>query len=170
MFARQDLVIYGGEGVCRVVDIGPSTVPGTDKNRLYYTLAPLHRTGQVITPVDTRVLMRPILTRQEAQELLAHLTELEPDKLTAVSPRMMKEHYQAVVSSYDCGDTVRLIRTVALRRAEALRRGKKPSQMDERYLKRAEDQLYGELGAALDIPREDVAAYIRQQYPAWPEL
>ena len=32
--------------------------------------------------------------------------------------------------------------------------------MDERYLKRAEELLYGELAVALDIPREEVAGYI----------
>ena len=39
----------------------------------------------------------------------------------------------------------------------------------ERYLRRAEDQLYGELAAALDIDRQDVCAYIRRDYPTWPE-
>jgi len=40
--------------------------------------------------------------------------------------------------------------------------------MDERYLKRAEDALYGELGAVLGLPREEVPAYIRQTWPKWP--
>ena len=31
--------------------------------------------------------------------------------------------------------------------------------MDERYLKRAEDQLYGELAAALDMPRDQTVSY-----------
>ena len=69
MFAVGDLVVYGGEGVCRVEKIGPSELRGADKEKLYYTLLPLYRTGQVLTPVDTRVLMRPILTEQEALEL-----------------------------------------------------------------------------------------------------
>ena len=34
-------------------------------------------------------------------------------------------------------------------------------QMDQRYMKRAEDVLYGELAAALDIPMEEVPDYIR---------
>ena len=28
--------------------------------------------------------------------------------------------------------------------------------------------LYGELGAVLDLPREDVPAYIRKTWPKWP--
>ena len=41
--------------------------------------------------------------------------------------------------------------------------------MDERYLKRAEDQLYGELAAVLGTERGEVADFIRQSWPGWPE-
>ena len=41
--------------------------------------------------------------------------------------------------------------------------------MDERYLKRAEEQLYGELAAALDMPRDQVLPFIRQTWEKWPE-
>lgn len=41
--------------------------------------------------------------------------------------------------------------------------------MDERYLKRAEDQLYGELAAVLGTERGEVADIIRQSWPGWPE-
>ena len=61
MFAAGEMVVYGGEGVCRVEGVGTPSLPGMDKTRLYYTLAPLYRSGQVMTPVDTRVLMRPLL-------------------------------------------------------------------------------------------------------------
>ena len=64
----------------------------------------------------------------------------------------------------------RLLHTLDARRRKAARQGKKPSQMDERYAKRAEDQFFGELGAALGVPREAVGAYIRQFHPAWPEV
>ena len=170
MFAVDELVVYGGEGVCRVAQIGPSTVPGADKTKLYYTLLPLYRTGQVLTPVDARVLMRPILTRTEAQALIGALAQQEPDAIPAGNPRQLKDHYQAVVTSYDCGALARLIRGVALRRRSALEQGKKPSQMDERYLKQAEDRLYGELGAALGLARDRVAYHIRTVHPQWPEM
>ena len=59
MFAAGDLVVYGGEGVCRVEGIGPSGMSYDDGDRLYYHLTPLYRSGMVLTPVDTGVLMRP---------------------------------------------------------------------------------------------------------------
>ena len=168
MFATGELVVYGGEGVCRVEHIGPSSVPGADKTKQYYTLLPLYRTGQVLTPVDTKVLMRPALTRQQAQALVEGLTELAVPKLPAGNPRMLKEHYQAVVTSYDCTALAQLICILVRRCSGAVSQGKKPSQLDERYLKRAEDQLYGELDAALGIARGDVEGYIQTYCPAWP--
>lgn len=154
MFTEGQLVIYGGEGVCRIAAVGPSSLSGTDKTKLYYTLTPLTRSGTVLTPVDTKVLMRPILSRQEAESR---------------SMRLLKEFYQQIVTSYDCRRMAGLIRSAVRRRKHALRTGRKVSQMDERYLRRAENALYGELAAALDLPEEEVLPYIRRTCPQWPE-
>ena len=61
MFAVGDLVVYGGEGVCRVESIGPSGLRYDGGDKTYYHLAPLYRSGTVMTPVDTAVMMRPII-------------------------------------------------------------------------------------------------------------
>ncbi len=170
MYSAGELVVYGGEGVCRVQAVGPTTIPGADKNKSYYTLRPLYRTEQVLTPVDTRVLMRPVISAQEAQALVEQLDRLEWEDPLPVSPRALKDYYQDIVVSYDCRRMAGLLRTLARRRRQALEAGKKVSQMDERYCKRAEEQLYGELAAALGLPKEDMAAYICRYHPQWPEL
>lgn len=170
MFAVGDLVVYGGEGVCRVEKIGPSELRGADKEKLYYTLLPLYRTGQVMTPVDTRVLMRPILTEQEALALVDRLPTLLPEETLPGNVRFLKEYYQKIVTGYDCAEMARLLHTLDDRRRKAAQQGKKPTQMDERYAKRAEDQLFGELAAALRLRREEMAGYIRSRYPRWPEI
>lgn len=169
MFEIGELVIYGGEGVCRVERIGTAQIAGADKGRMYYTLVPLYRSGQVLTPVDTKVLMRPVMTREQAEELLAVLPELEPERIAAVGVRAAKDFYHSLIMSYDCRRLAALIKAVSRKRAAALAHGKKASQLDERYLKRAEDELYGELGAVLELERDAVAAHIRRSYPAWPE-
>ena len=62
-----------------------------------------------------------------------------------------------------------MIKYACQRRRWAQQHGRKSSQLDERYLRRAEEQLYGELAVALGIDRQAVCGYIRQKYPAWPE-
>ena len=86
MFAAGDLVVYGGEGVCRVERVGPSGMAYDDGGRLYYHLTPLYRSGTVMTPVDTGVLMRPIISRQQAQDLIAALPTL-PEVLDLIESR-----------------------------------------------------------------------------------
>ena len=166
MFTEGQLVIYGGEGVCRIAAVGPSSLSGTDKTKLYYTLTPLTRSGTVLTPVDTKVLMRPILSRQEAEDFIAQLPQLPPEEPESRSMRLLKEFYQQIVTSYDCRRMAGLIRSAVRRRKHALRTGRKVSQMDERYLRRAENALYGELAAALDLPEEEVLPYIRRTCPS----
>lgn len=169
MFAAGDLVIYGGEGVCRVDSVGTPDTSGYDKTKEYYTLSPVYRTGQVMTPVDTRVLMRPIMTAAEAADFLAGLPSLPAEEPESMSQRAIKDHYHAVVTSYDCRRMAAMIKYTCRRRRDALRRGRKVSQLDERYLRRAEEQLYGELAAVLGIDRQEVCQYIQKDYPAWPE-
>lgn len=167
MFSEGELVVYGGEGVCRAEAVGPSDILGTDKKKEYYTLRPLSRTGQVLTPVDTKVLIRPVLSAQEAKELVEQLPDLTLEQPLPANPHAWKEYYQATVTSYDCRRTAALLQLLAKKRIEALRIGRKPSQMDERYEKRAENQLYSELAVSLDIPREEVEDYIRRYHPQW---
>lgn len=168
MYAAGELVVYGGEGVCRVEGVGAPSLPGMDKTRLYYTLSPLYRSGQVMTPVDTQVLMRPLLTADETGQLIAELDQLPEEQAESHSMRAIKDLYHQVLTSYDCRRLAGLIKGVCRRRSRAVHHGRKISQMDERYLKRAEDALYGELGAVLGLPREEVPAYIRKTWPKWP--
>ena len=158
MYAAGELVVYGGEGVCRVEGVGAPSLPGMDKTRLYYTLSPLYRSGQVMTPVDT----------QETAQLIAERDQLPEEQAESHSMRAIKDLYHQVLTSYDCRRLAGLIKGVCRRRSWAVHHGRKISQMDERYLKRAEDALYGELGAVLGLPREEVPAYIRKTWPKWP--
>ena len=80
MFAAGDLVVYGGEGVCRVESIGPSGLAYDGGDKVYYHLSPLYRGGTVMTPVDTAVLMRPIISRDCALKLIAALPVLPEQK------------------------------------------------------------------------------------------
>ena len=169
MFAAGDLVVYGGEGVCRIESIGPSGMSYDSGDRMYYHLTPLYRSGTVLTPVDTAVLMRPVMSRKAALALIGELPGLPPCKPEMPGLRATKEHYHQLVQRCECRELAAMVHTICRRRAWAVRHGKKVSQMDERYLKRAEEQLYGEMAAALGIARDAVVSFIRETWPQWPE-
>ena len=129
-------------------------------------LAPPLSPAPSLTPVDTAVMMRPIISRDRAMELIAALPQLPPQRPAERGMRFAKDFYHQLVLRCDCGELAAMIHGICHKRAWAVRHGKKVSQMDERYLKR-EEQLYGELAAALDMPRDQVLPFIRQ---TWEEV
>ena len=70
---------------------------------------------------------------------------------------MSSEHYQAALQSHDCRELVQMLKTFY---AKSHRGGRRISQIDQRYRKRAEDLLHSELAVALGIPVDEVGPYI----------
>ena len=84
--------------------------------------------------------------------------------------RLLTAHYQNLLSSHQCEDLVQIIKAAHVRRQERRSSGAKPGQVDERFMKRAEDLLYGELAVALGMERDQVGDYITQtaKEDGWP--
>lgn len=160
MFTPGDLIIYSGEGVCRVESIGPLDMSGANRSKKYYTLQPIYREGKIFIPVDTTVFMRPVISRDEAEELIRHIPEIRGEIYENRNLRMLNEYYQSLLQTHSCEDMLELIKAVYAKQKENESMGKKPGLVDERYMKRAEDILYGELAVVLGIPKEGVLDYI----------
>ena len=160
MYQIGDVVAYGGEGLCRVTAVGTPDISGISGEKSYYTLTPLYRDGTIFIPVDTSVFMRPAMSRAEAEELIRSLPQVEADFQAGGNLRLITEYYQSLMRSHDTLSIARLIKTIYQHQQQVRLRGGKPSQIDERYMKRAEELLYGELAYALGIPRDQVCDHI----------
>ncbi len=161
MFKIDDLILYGNTGVCRVVDISTKDIPEVLKNRLYYTLKPLYQTGTIYTPIDNKkVFMRPIISRQEAQQLIRSIPEIDAQAFHSPVLRELTAHYERSIQSYDCVELAGLTKSLYIKKREMAEQKRKFGAIDDRFMKRAEDLLFGELAAALGIAREEVAPYI----------
>ena len=104
--------------------------------------------------------MRPVISREKAEELIDSIPNIEEDTFTCHSVRMANEHYQETLKTHDCEALVQLIKTVY---AKARRHGRRVSQVDQRYRKRAEELLHSELSVALGIPVKEVPGYISER-------
>lgn len=142
------LIVYGGSGVCRVIGVG---VP-EGQSKTYYTLAPLYGTEVIYAPVDTRVFLRPVLTKEEADDLIRSMPSIRAERVETGNLQLRSRQYQASFQSHDAADLVKLIKTIHWRDAAARESGKRPGKLEEKYRKRAEELLYGELSAALGSP------------------
>ena len=169
MYKIGDMIVYGTSGVCRVADVGPVRAAHASEGRKYYTLEPVYGTETIYIPVDTTAFMRPVMSRREAEELIAQIPLIQEDPANIHSLQSLVEHYQSSFQQNDCAELIHLIKALYVKGQSAQQAGRKPSQVDQRYRKRAEDLLHGELAVALGIQREEVPDFIRQSLRDGPQ-
>lgn len=160
MFEVGDYMVYGSHGICRVEAVGPMELSVAQKGRLYYTLSPLYLNGSTVyTPVDNlKVVMRPILSKREALDFIEKIPEI--DQLWVPDEKGREQIYKAALKTCECMDLIKIIKTLYLRKQSRLEDGKKVTSVDVKYLKLAEDQLYGELAIPLGMEKDKVEEYI----------
>lgn len=163
MFKIGEYVVYGMNGVCRVEEIGSMSLSGIDSNKVYYTLLPLYTKGsRVFTPVDNqKVVMRPVISKQDACNLIDEMKKVE--QIEVADDKHRELAYKEALKSCDCRELIRIINTVVKRKEERLAQGKKMSACDERYLKQAQDSLYGEFAVSLKMEKDEVEDYIEHR-------
>ncbi len=154
-----DYIIYGETGVCRVEEIVEKEFLGDVVS--CYRLSPLYQSCVIFTPVENgNVFTRPIITRDEAEELLSRITEVEPQICELTVPRLLSEHYDKIVKTHNCEEWLGLTVSIYAKRQRLIEQKKKLSAVDERFVKKTEDLLFGELAVALGIDR----ASVREQF------
>lgn len=161
MYQVGDLVFYGGTGVCEVADIAMQKVPGAAGEQPYYTMRPLYQECVIRTPVNgNKVFMRPILTKKEAEALIDSIPTVRAKAYYSRALGELSEHYANSLKTYDSADLVELTMSIYAKKQEVEGQRHKIGTVDERFMKRAEELLFGELAAALGIPREEVPRFI----------
>lgn len=171
MFQKGDLIVYGNTGVCRVEEVGSlKDVRGVDPEKHYYTLQPFYQLGVIYAPVDTPVFMRPVLSRDAAEEVISRIPDIQEEAYLGKDQKLLSDHYRSFLDTHRCEDLVQIIKTVYSRNSNSRKNGKKPGQVDQRFMKRAEDLLYGEFAVSLGIPCEDVVTYISQKIESAPSV
>ncbi len=160
MFEKNQLIMCGGHGVCRVVNVTGNPIDRLDKVRKFYVLEPVfEKASTVYMPVDNdKVIMRRIMSKGEAEELIDNISQIETVWIKEEKTR--EQMYKEAIRTYDCESLVRIIKTLYQRKQSRIKEGKKVLSSDEQYLRKAEALLYSEMSLALDIPKEEVEGYI----------
>lgn len=161
MFEIGDKVVFGTDGVCVVDAVGSLDIEGVSKDKLYYTLTPLGKIGNnhIFAPVESkRVVMRRIISLDEAKALLDRIHEIEP--LEIPDERKREDTYKAALQSCDCTRIIQLLKEIHSRRQERNAAGKKLPSVDERYYTMAENALCSELSFPLGKEKDEVKSII----------
>lgn len=160
MYNIGEFVIYGSQGVCKVEGIEVPNIPELKNEKLYYVLSPVNVDGRILTPVDTSVFIRPVMTNSEAENVITQIPDIKPEVFEDRNCRVIEEHYKKYLSTHDCLDLVYLLKSVSVKGKMIKMQGKKLGSIDEKYRKAAEELLYSELSVALNIDKSDVEGYI----------
>jgi CarD family transcriptional regulator len=163
VFKKGDCVICGGKGVCVIEDITTLNMSGVDKEREYFILKPRYVSASTVyIPVDTaEESLRCILTREKAEELIHGIPQIP--LIVIKDEKTLEQEYRVCMKTNQCEEWVRIIKTIFMRKQKRIEAGRKVTALDAKYIKLAEDNLYGELAAALDMSKDSVEAYISEK-------
>lgn len=158
MYAIGDKIVYGENGVCTVYAIAPLSMSGTDENKLYYHLRPLIGSGTYFTPVDSGAFMRPVISREEAEALIAAIPGIAPAICNDSRFNHVDAFYKELFKQHTCEALVAIVKGLRQRIS-----GKKTrSSRAEATMRRAKDMLHGELAVALGMEVDAVEQYITE--------
>lgn len=160
MFKVGDFIVYESRGICKVEDITELSLPNATKGQKYYVLKPVYEEGGKIYSAvgNDKVIMRRMISAEEANELIADIPNIQEMWIGDEKQREMK--YKEAMRSCDCRQWVSIIKTLYLRRESRISQGKKTTNTDDRYFKKAGDNLHGELAMALGKEKTEMESFI----------
>lgn len=158
-----DKIMYGAGGVMTIVDIREESI--IDTPREYFVLRPTLARSDSFTyvPVDNDRLvasMRPLLTRDEVISLIHDARQIPPIRWINEN-RARQEFFKKVMESGDRLQIVAMINAIDENGKRREAEGKKNFLSDENARAKAVRLLHSEFAVVLDIPEDDVSAFIK---------
>lgn len=167
MFRKGEYVIYGNNGICCIERLVCRAIRRWETAGKNITrLRPVFSSGKIYAPLDTKVFMRPILTKAEAEKLILQIPEIRAEEVIGQDVRALGERYKGCLDTHRCEDLVRLIKTVYRKEKRLEENGKKLAKTEREYSKLAKELLHREFSMALEVPYDEVENYITEKVAA----
>lgn len=155
-----DYVVYGVQGICRV--LGKEKQLVNRKRVEYLVLEPLSKVeSKFYLPTQNPTAMaklQPLLTLQALTELM-NSTEITRD-FWIPEENLRKQKYRDLLSNGDRIALLQMLRSVYRYREELLETGKKVHQCDDNFLRDAEKLLCSEIGLVMEMDIVQAREYL----------
>lgn len=166
MYQVGQKVVYGSHGVCMVAAQEARVI---DRKKVtYLALEPVGQEGtRYLVPTHNAAAMgklRPMLTQQQLQELMASETVLADAWIRDENQR--KQTYRDLIGSGDRVRLMQMVHTLYAHKKAQLAAGKKVHLCDDNFLRDAEKLLSGEFAVVLGMAPEEARQYLRNQLQA----
>jgi len=161
MFQINDVLIYGTQGVCKIVDIADKTISGAKKR--YYVLKPINdRSATIYAPTDNEIIMKKMRRLLSTEEINALIDSMpEDDTVWIANDSERKELYKRIIMSGAHLDLIKMIKAIYTHKQEREAAGKRLHISDLNFFKDAEQILYHEFQYVLNLSnKDDLMAYI----------
>ena len=160
MFQVNDTIMYGTQGICRIVEITEKDFMGTKKE--YYVLKPLNDAAATLfAPVNNEKIeskMRRVLSEEEIYQLIESMPKEEANWIHNENER--KEQYKKIIANGNHVELIKMIKALYLHKQKREADGKQLYLSDERFFKEAERILYDEFQYVLNIKRDELMPLI----------
>lgn len=160
MFSIGELVLYGAEGICRVIDIEELDLTGEPIK--YYKLAPeSDRSSTIFVPTENSILtnrLKALLTEEEIRALVSEKDATEPVWTNSTNQRKMR--YHEIVNSGDRRLLIGLVRELFARHRSVRGTGQRFPATDEHYYKLAQKILFDEFSRIIPLKKEEFLSFI----------
>ncbi len=160
MFRINDVVVYGAQGVCKIVGIDEQKIDGINKK--YFVLKPQDNRGATfyVPTWNEKALakMRKVMTKQEVDALIDSMPSKTPTWIANENER--KETYKKVLASGNQAAIISMIQAIYLHKKEREAEGKRLHMSDEYFMKDAEQLLYNEWQYVLNVDKAGLMVYI----------
>ena len=162
MFKVGDKVLYGSDGVCKIIDITEKSF--NDVSAMFYVLEPIFSNSSTFfVPTENEKLtskMKYILSLDELEKI----TEKKPPKSQwQTNDLLRKENFKMVISGGSIEDIVSVLRLIAEHKKEIEPMGKKLHKADESVYKDALKIIYEEFSLYKDLTKDDVEKIVLRE-------
>lgn len=162
MYEVGQQVVYGIHGVCRIIDVEEKTV---DRKKIpYFVLEPLQQPGtRYYIPSQNQAALSKMRPLMDAESLKAMLRAENMGNDWIADENKRKQYYREIINGVDSPALLRMVHALHLHKQAQAAVGRKLHLCDENFLRDAERVLSAELSIVLQIPTNEVPAYIQSQ-------
>ena len=160
MFQVNDVVVYGSQGVCKIVSIDKQRVDGVIKE--YFVLKPSNdKAATFYVPTWNEKAwgkMRRVMTKEDVNALIDAMPSKTPTWIADENDRKMT--CRRILASGDQAAIISMVQALFVHKKEREAEGKRLHLSDEQFMKEAEQLLYNEWQYVLNVDKAGLMAYI----------
>ncbi len=162
MYEVDDAVLYGLNGVCRVVEITTQTF-GKSKSK-YYVLKPVFTDSfEIFVPVENQNLTQRMRRVDSRENLMGMIAMFSINPIWIADDNTRISSYNETLKNADNSELIAMVSALCERRKELKNNKKKLNSTDEKFLKDGSRLISEEFAYVPEIDQGDVKQMIAER-------